>query len=75
MSIFRGFSKLTDSHDEIFVELESHERLGETPGGDGEHSRRQSPERHGSSEWSQPPLCESPAGLNGPTYAGREVLF
>lgn len=38
-------------------------------GGDGEHSWRQFPERHGSSEWSQPPLCESPAGLNGPTYA------
>lgn len=29
------FFKLTDSHDEIFVELESHERLGETPGGGG----------------------------------------
>lgn len=32
------FSELTDSHDEIFVQLESHERLREAPDGGGKQS-------------------------------------
>lgn len=46
--------KLTDSHDKILVELESHERLRETPEGGVTQSRVSlglPPERRGSSEW------------------------
>lgn len=74
-------SKLTDCHDEIFVELESHERLGETPG-----------EGVGGGGWAESTvgvsllsdatlvnggsrLCESLAALNGPTYAGRGFIL
>lgn len=53
MSIFRGFSKLTDSHDEIFVELESHERLGETPGG-GRRAQSASVSRETRLFWMEP---------------------
>lgn len=70
------FSKLTDSHDKIFVELESHKRLGETPGGGGTESTV------GISLPSDTVLlngasrpCESLAALNGPMYAGRGFIL